>query len=72
MKTIKYCRDCKFNQPEAGIEWKLRCVNDFVCGKDASLLSAIKNIGLSCRLERGKSWIDFPACGKSGKLFEAK
>ena len=72
MTKNKFCRDCKFSKPEERSEWNLRCINDLVAESDAWSLSALENKGTDCRLEREKPWLSFPACGKAGKLFEAK
>ena len=72
MKKNKFCRDYKFSQPQKDSEWNLKCINDLVAENDAWTLSAQKNEGVDCRLEREKTWTSFPVCGKAGKLFEVK
>lgn len=68
----KFCRDCVHSKTEVTSDWVLRCYNDRVATTDFWNLSSAKNEGTPCREERAKSWILFPACGMSGKLYDKK
>lgn len=72
MIKVKFCTDCVSSTPEINSTWSLRCLHPEVNAKDSwSLSSKIIN-GSSCRDEREKVWIQFPACGRAGKLWESK
>lgn len=72
MAFPKFCRNCTWSKPEENSEWNLRCHNPKVAVSDQWNLSSAKINGTSCVHEREKTWLLFPACGKSGKLYLEK
>lgn len=69
MTKVKYCKDCAYSAKNPDSTWELRCHNPVVNAKDAWALSNIKMNGTNCHTERDLSWIKFPKCGMSGKLW---
>ena len=72
MTELKYCTKCLWSVTDKDSSWTLRCVNDIVNSKDPWALSSKGIIGSSCREEREKGWLQFPACGIKGKQFKLK
>lgn len=70
--ALRFCKDCKFSNPEEHSIWNLKCVNPAVLSEDAWALAHATFNGSECRTERGKRWYIFPKCGMSGKQFEPK
>lgn len=70
MSNPKFCKNCKWSQPEERSEWTLRCINPEVNSKDSWALSSSTTIsGTTCRDERNLGWFEFPACGMKGKQY---
>jgi len=70
MKTPKFCKDCKWSEPEESSNWNLRCKNPIVNSKDSWALAHATFHGSNCRDERERGF--FSACGMKGKLWEKK
>lgn len=69
----KYCKDCKYSEPERDSNWNLRCMHPIVNSEDAYALSGSVAIrGSSCSMERGKKSIWYSKCGMKGRLWESK
>jgi len=68
---LKFCKDCKWSEPEKNFEWNNYCYHVFVVGANARALATNDKNGVECVDERRKrSW--FSNCGIHGKLWEAK
>lgn len=70
MTEVKYCTRCIWSVPERDSSWNLFCAHPTVNARDAWALASKDISGTSCRDERKLTWIQFPACGKAGKLWE--
>lgn len=70
-KLVKYCVTCNWSQEHKDYH-ELRCMHPLVNSKDSWSLADTQIRGTNCRAERDRGWLDWPACGKAGKLWEAK
>ncbi len=69
---VKFCRECVHSLPDHSSTWSLRCHNPEVVAQNEWSLADTKNNGTEAHAERKLVWHDFPACGKSGKLFKSR
>jgi hypothetical protein len=72
MIKVKYCVQCVWSHVDPTSTWNLRCMHPIVNAKDSWSLSSLNIHGSSCQNERERTWLDFPACGKVGKLWEIR
>ena len=68
MKTVKFCKDCKWSIPDKD-GWNMGCRNPAVVAEDYWTLASPKEVSYTdARSERKKTW--FAKCGLKGKLWE--
>lgn len=74
MSAPKFCRDCKhlIDMGSCYDDYSLKCGHGEVVKRDFMALASPKHDGEYCYRQRAKPWFTFPACGKAGKLYEAK
>lgn len=70
MTKVKFCKDCKWSRESS--YGSMKCINPVLNSKDAWALAYPTFSGTDCRPEREKSWLQFPSCGMSGKLWEIR
>ena len=72
---VKFCKDCKWSEPELNSEWNLCCFHPEVNAGDNYALASSKLTGTCCRDERNKGrgvmrW--YGVCGMRGAKWEQR
>lgn len=68
---MKYCQDCKWSIKPSNLLSILECAHPKVKEGDPIIL-ARENRHKDCLEERMKGWLQFPACGKKGNLWQKR